>query len=162
MVRKRLQSVQWCRNRSYSSRRFISSIAESSTVRERLQEGAFAIGPVAALLVLKLSFAAWSIVLQFAPCEVPNAGAPMQLFLTIFVFALIAAGAKRFGGALIGYIVGNGKAVVGGIAIFALALWFAGGIDSLLPFFYEQLTGETFGSSGFQCAVGGGGGGGGA
>jgi len=140
------------------ARQLFEYVAEATASYRRTQLGMLGIGPITALVVMKLGLAAWSVVLQFAPCEVPNAGAPMQLFVTIFIFLLIAAGAKRFGGAIIGYIFGNGKAVVGGIAIFALALWFAGGIDSLLPFFYEQITGQTFGSSGFQCAVGGGGG----
>jgi hypothetical protein len=68
----------------------------------------------------------------------------------------VVAGGRKFGAAIIGYIFNNSGKVIGGIAILALALWFAGGIDSLFPFFYEQMTGKSFSSSGYACAIGSG------
>jgi len=128
---------------------------DSNTIDPAALSRLYAVSPLVALVTAKLAWTLSGVAVQLQPCDIPQSASPLQMFITIVLLLIVVIGFARFGGAIISGILNN-TTVVGGVAIFAAALWFYGAFDALLPFAYTELTGEEWASSGLQCALGGG------
>jgi len=128
---------------------------DSNTIDPTALSRLYAVSPLIALVTAKLMWALSGVILQTDPCDIPGAGPPMRLGITVVLLLIVVFGFIRFGGAIIAGILNNGT-IVFGVSVLALALWFYGAFDALLPFAYNSLTGEEWASSGLQCAIGGG------
>jgi uncharacterized phage infection (PIP) family protein YhgE len=127
---------------------------DSNTIDPTALSRLYAVSPLIALVTAKLAWVLSGVVMVAQPCDIPGAGPPMQLGITIVLLLVVIFGFIRFAGAIIAGILNNAT-IVAGVSILGLALWFYGAFDALLPFAYSALTGEEWASSGLQCAIGG-------